>query len=350
MKRLYIGSINSYSGKSFLTLGLGLNLKDRGLKIGYIKPIGKDPVIHEGRMVDADALFFQKVLSLQQSPETISPFIYTIDTVSRVLSGRLKNIKNKVIDTITSIKNVDILLIAGTTDIFEGSMFGVSGVRIVQIPKTKAIIVESWRGEESIDDIIAASEILNQRLAGVVINRVKKDERDFIEKKVRNFLKRKNIKLFGVIAEDPLISAVTIKRLVEVLGARVLCCKERLEELVENFSIGAMDVNNALKYFRVTPNKAVITGAHRTDIQMAALETSTKCIILTGGLMPNEVIISRAEEKGVPLLSVRHDTFHTVDRIESLMGKSRIRDIRRVDHIKSIIKKHVNISSLLKSL
>lgn len=49
--------------------------------------------------------------------------------------------------------------------------------------------------------------------------------------------------------------------------------------MVEHLMIGAMDVDSALTYFRRKPNKAVITGGDRPDIQLAALETSTKCTI-----------------------------------------------------------------------
>ncbi len=350
MKRLYIGSINSASGKSFLTLGLGLNLKDRGLRVGYTKPLGKEPVLRNGKLVDADALFFQEALGLDQPFHTLSPFIYTIETVSKALSGRLRDVRQRVLGAIEEIKDVDILLIAGTTDIFEGSMFQISGMTLSRMPQTRAVIVEAWRGEESIDDIIAASDFIGQRLAGVVINRVRPQEMEFLRTKVRGFLRRRGVKVLGLIPDNTMLSAVTVRSLAELLGARVLCAVRGLDELVENFSIGAMDVHNALRYFRATPNKAVITGAHRSDIQMAALETSTRCIILTGGLMPDETIIAKAEERGVPILLVNDDTFSTVERIESVMGKSKIRDPGRLPLIKKVVKENLDIRALLKGL
>ncbi|MCK5426055.1 MAG: cobyrinic acid a,c-diamide synthase, partial [Thermodesulfovibrionia bacterium] len=119
---------------------------------------------------------------------------------------------------------------------------------------------------------------------------------------------------------------------------------------VENFSIGAMDVNNALKYFKVTPNKAVITGAHRSDIQLAALSTSTKCIILTGGLHPNDVIIGKARLQGVPIISVKEDTFATVDRIEKTMGKLQIRGQEKLNRARDLVRNYVDIHGLLKKI
>ena len=65
---------------------------------------------------------------------------------------------------------------------------------------------------------------------------------------------------------------------------------EERQELIENFSIGAMNVEQALTYFRRIPRKAVITGGDRADIQLAALETDTVALVLTGNLFPAPVV------------------------------------------------------------
>jgi BioD-like phosphotransacetylase family protein len=134
------------------------------------------------------------------------------------------------------------------------------------------------------------------------------------------------------------------------MNGRVLCCDNALDEFVENFSIGAMDVDSALAYFRRTPNKAVITGAHRSDIQFAAMETSTKCIILTGGLPTNDVVIGRAQAKGIPIISVEDDTFTAVDKIESALGKTRIREKGTIERAKEIMDVEFDMKRFLKSL
>ena len=93
-----------------------------------------------------------------------------------------------------------------------------------------------------------------------------------------------------------------------------------MDELVEHFMIGAMNVESALSYFRKVSNKAVITGGDRSDIQLAALETPTKCLILTGELYPNASILGRAQEVGVPIVVVRADTANTLEVCENPFG------------------------------
>ncbi|RME63631.1 MAG: phosphotransacetylase family protein, partial [Nitrospirae bacterium] len=266
MKRLYIGSMAPNSGKQVITLGLGLCLRDRGIRVGYIKPVGKDPLYLDGKLLDADAVTFHKAVGLSEPVEKTSPLVYTIELLRKAITGRLKGAGQKVIKDITSIK-ADVVLIAGTTDIFEGSIFGINGLRISAMEKTKTILVERYRPEETIDDILAGKELLGRTLAGVVINRAGPDSVKEIKSEVVPYLEKRKVRVFGVVPEDRKLSAVTVKALAEALGAKVVCAEEHLDSLVENFSIGAMDVNNALKFFRRTPNKAVITGAHRADIQ-----------------------------------------------------------------------------------
>jgi len=91
-----------------------------------------------------------------------------------------------------------------------------------------------------------------------------------------------------------------------------------------------MDVASAMKYFRKTPNKAVITGGYRNNIKIAALETSTKCLILTGDENPGEVVVGKAMMARNPILLVRGYTFFAVEKVESLLGKIHFKGEKRL--------------------
>jgi len=141
-----------------------------------------------------------------------------------------------------------------------------------------------------------------------------------------------------------------LRQMVEILDGEALCGQQRLDEFVERFSVGAMDVNAALGYFQKLPNKAVITGGHRADIQLAALETSTKCLVLTGDQMPNDIIIARALELGVPIIMVHHDTLATVEKLESVLGRARIREDRKVQRARELLRDRLNVRRIIKKV
>ena len=126
----------------------------------------------------------------------------------------------------------------------------------------------------------------------------------------------------------------------------VLCCPERLDLLVETLSIGAMNVNSAMEYFRRRRNMAVVTGADRTDIQLAALEASTQCLILTGAAEPLPQLINRAEELEVPLLKVEQDTLTTVEVIEQAFGHVRLHEAVKASFAFRLVDEHCNFERL----
>jgi BioD-like phosphotransacetylase family protein len=216
--------------------------------------------------------------------------------------------------------------------------------------KARLLMVEPWRGEATADSLFGAAKLLGDRFGGGVINKVPVNTMDHVNETVRPFLEKKGVKVFGVFARDRELESATVRQLNEILHGTVVCCETGLDEYVENYLIGAMDVDSALNYFRRIPNKAVITGAYRSDIQLAAMETSTKCIILTGGLPTNDVVIGKAQAKGIPIISVADDTFTTIDKIEISMGKTSIREKRKVERVKDLMATGFDLKRFLKSM
>ena len=347
---IFIASGRSHSGKTFLALGLGLKLLEQGYKVGYIKPLGKIPVKKGRDVFDADALFMKEYLSLTDEMNVISPFVVGFETQNLLFEGKIKDVKRLIADAVDAQKDKDFVLIGGAGDLFEGAAFYIDAPGLINDLQARAVLVESWNGDVSIDALMGARKLLGERFVGGVINKVPLNTITYVKETAKPFMERNGIAVFGVFPEDSILKAITVRNLNEILSGRVLCCEDRLDEFIENFSIGAMDVDSALNYFRRTPNKAVITGAHRSDIQLAAMETSTKCIILTGGLHTNDVVIGKAESKGVPIISVADDTFTTIDRIESAVGKAKIRGKGKISRAKEIIEAEFDMERFLKAL
>jgi len=350
MRYLYIASTTGFSGKSLITLGLGLMLKEKGFSIGYIKPYGKVPLKQENRIIDADADFMRKALDINEPAEVVSPFVVTYELQNSLLKGKPSDKFDDINRAFSAITGKDIVLVNGAADLYEGATFGINSLKLIRHLKARTLLVEPWNGDSSIDAIVGAKELIGQDFMGVVINKVPEAVHDYVQHSVRPFLEKKNIAVFGTLSRDILLDAISVRQLNEILNGKVLCCEEGLDEFIESFSIGAMDVDSALKYFRRTPNKAVITGAHRSDIQLAALETSTRCIILTGGLYTNDVIIGKAKMTNTPIISVQDDTFATVQKIEAVLGKIRIREQKKVQKAKEIMESEFDLVRLLKEL
>jgi BioD-like phosphotransacetylase family protein len=347
---IFVASNTGYSGRTFISLGLAMKLMELGYKVGYLKPIGKVPVKKGREVYDADALFIKEILGLTESLDRISPFVLTFETQTLIFQGKVKDAKKQVMTAFRSLKNKDFVIIGGAGNLFEGSLLNLNTLSLVDDMEAKILFVEPWRGEITADSLFGAYQLLGKGFAGGIINKTPVNTVGYVKETIRPFLEKKGVRIFGVFPKDRFLESATVRQLNEILNGKVLCCDDRLDEFVEHFSIGAMDVDSALSYFRKIPNKAVITGAHRSDIQLAAMETSTKCIILTGGYQINDVVITRAQAKGIPIISVLDDTFTTIDKIEASMGRTSIREPRKVERAKELIDKEFDIKRFLKSL
>jgi BioD-like phosphotransacetylase family protein len=350
MVPIFIASNTFYSGRTFISLGLALKLMEQGYKVGYLKPVGKTPVKTGKDIFDADAMFIKETLGLEDPLEVISPYVQTYESQTLLFEGGLKDVKKRVLSAFRSLKRKDFVIIGGAGDLFEGSLLGINATALLDAMKAYLLVVERWRGESSSDALFGTAKLAGDRFCGGIINKVPTSAVGYVKDTVRPFLEKKGVKIFGVFAKDRALDAITVRQLNYILNGQVLCCEDKLDEFVENFSVGAMDVDSALNYFRRTPNKAVITGAHRSDIQLAALETSTRCIILTGGITTNAVVIGKAQAKGVPIISVADDTFTTIDKIEGSMGKTSIREKHKVERVKELMDIEFDMKRFLKTL
>ncbi|MGO9612640.1 MAG: phosphotransacetylase family protein [Dissulfurispiraceae bacterium] len=342
-----VASNTPFCGKAFITLGLALNLKEQGYKVGFIKPFGKMPVKKGREVFDEDAIFIKETVGLPEPYAIVSPFVLGFEMQTLMLEGRAEGVKKKVMAAFDSLRDKDIVIIIGPHDLFEGSLLNINVLSLMEDMNAHVLMVEQWRGFISLDSLFGAYQLIKERFLGGVINKVPGNVIPYLKETIGPFLENRGIRIFGTFQKDKLLESVTVRHLAEVLKGNILCCEDKIDEFVDNFLIGAMDVDSALSYFMRTPNKAVITGVYRTDIQLAAIETSTKCIILTGGLHPTDVVMGKARIKGIPLISAPGDTFTTVDKIESIMGRTIIRDQRKADRARELVQNEFDMSRLL---
>lgn len=353
MKSLFILSTKPYAGKNLIAVGIGLRLKEKGIKVGYFKPVGVFPTKVGNVLTDGDALFFRETLSLKDPLELSCPVVLDETLLEEVYKNKVKGLDEKIVSSFKKLsRDKDLVLVVGIGSIHSGSFLGLSEEEIIHKLGSEAILVDKPEPNdfESLDGCIRCKKKLGNKLIGVVFNRVSPALLDYVKGKMVPFLKKKQIETLGVIPEDTILGAVTVGELKEALAGKLICCGDKEDELVEQFLIGAMNVESALKYFRRVSNKAVITGGDRSDIQLAALETPTKCLILTGDLYPDDIIISKAQERGVPILVVPTDTLATVDKFESVLGHLSLRNKSKARRAKELIEEKLDLSKIMDRL
>lgn len=356
-RTLLIGSCDPFSGKSAVVLGLARLLMQQGISVRYGKPLAtsmRSGLQHDpaGLLLDDDVRFLGSTLGL--APEALLPSLHLLEPESarqRLLDGELTPGAGfaRLRDDLGAYEE-GLTLLEAAGSLSEGLLYGLSLEQMAAGLEAPVVLVHLWQDSRSVDPLLLAREGLGERLAGVVLNAVDPEAVEPMRAELVPALERLGLPVYGVLPRSPLLRSVTVEELAERLGARVLCCPERLDLLVETLSIGAMNVNSAMEFFRRRRNMAVVTGADRTDIQLAALEASTQCLILTGAGDPLPQLISRAEELEVPILKVEHDTLTTVEVCERAFGHVRLHEAVKATYAIRLVEEHCRFERLLERL
>ncbi len=353
MNALYITSVEPYSGKTAVCLALGLHLQADGYKIGYLKPVSTQPWrTPEGKLADEDAVFVHRSLNLPGDPIEASAVIVTQSTLRERLQCKLDleedGLMKKIRETAETLgRDKDVLLLEGGASLREGYAMGLSNLRVAEMLAAPALVIVPFHGEmRLVDDALTAQFRLGEQLCGVILNRVPEEAKPFVEDYARPCLEDAGICVLGCLPSVPMLSALSVGELKDVLEAEVLTEYFNPDALVETFTVGAMTAQAALSRFRRYPSKAVITGGDRTDIQLAALETSTIVLILTGNLRPSPLIIQQAESLKVPVLLVQQNTMETVNIVESVYGKTRLGQPEKIDAFMKLMSENVDMRKI----
>ena len=314
MAALYITSSEAGAGKTTVCAGIAKYLKDDGKKVGYFK------LVFDGG-ADGDGEFMKKALSLPEPVGDISPKITkSADAVKKACAKVSSGKKVVVVE-------------------------GAFGPTLASALDAKVIIVTPC------SDKLAKAKFTDfgSQLLGVVINKVPVKLVASVREELSAKLSRK-ISILGVLPEDRMLLGLTIGELAEVVGGEIMNNAEKSAEVVESLMLGAMTVDSGPNYFGRKANKAAVIRGERPDMQLAALETSTRCLVISGNGEPIYAVRKSAEEKAIPIILARGDTAAAVASIERALKKARFNQEKKLTRLSELMQQGFDFKALYKGL
>lgn len=348
MKAIYFSG-KAGGGKTAAALGIGLKLLDEGMKVSYFKPLGfrKGTVKKD----DDDVLLMRDVLDLPFSSAVISPVMVN----SHYLTARFMKKDQSLIPSIKKAfskctEGYDVVLIDGSIEPYVGHNQGLDDFSLAGMLKASALPVIKADDDFHIDQNLLYLELWSERkipVIGCIFNNVLQTQWNTSNSIYKPLVEEKGFDVLGVIPRQVEISSPTVAEFHDVLHGEVLAAPEHMNRLVEDVIVGTMTIESALGYLRRAPNKALITGGDRSDMALTALETSTSVIVFTGGLYPDVRVLSRAEEKGVPVILVHEDTYTTIENLQSVYRSIHPQNKEAIELVKKTIDKYVRWEKIL---
>lgn len=347
---LLVSALEESTGKTAIALALARLARADGESVGYMKPKGTRLESRVGKTLDEDPLLAAEVLDLEADLADLEPIVYSPTFIRQAIRGReepadLAARVQEAHETLAS--GCDRLIAEGGGRHDLGGIIDLTDGDVAELLEADVLLVAPYERPGDVDAILAAREAIGERLVGVLFNAVADANRDELEADVIPFLEGRDIPVGGVLPYDRELAGVTVSDLATELGGTLLV-ETGADAFVERFTVGAMGADSALSQLRRTTNTAVITGGDRADVQAAALEVSSvQCLILTGGHEPAGRIVGRADEEGVPIVTVQTDTLTTVERAEEVVSSGRTRDAWTVERIEALLQDHAALDIFL---
>jgi BioD-like phosphotransacetylase family protein len=326
---LYVTSPYVGAGKTAVCAGLGRHLKGDGKKVGFFKPIVSE--IKSPEAVDSDAQFMKQVLALREPVENLCPVIGGKGDVAKKIKQAYARVS----------KGKDVVIVEGVWRQRPGGKPIEASRQVVAALDARVIIVEPY--SEGLSAATLDYKDFGEYMLGVVVNRVPRS-------RLSAQFGGGEVDILGVIPEDRLLLRLTVGELAEHIQGEILNSTEKASEMIEDFMLGAMTVDSGLDYFGRKAGKAVVVRGDRPDMQLAALETSTRCLVVSGGVAPIHTVLRSANDKGIPIILTKGDIDSTVNSIELSLGKTRFNQEKKLPRLGEIMERQFNFQALYKGL
>lgn len=345
MKNLYVmGSPGS--GKTMVALGLALKFRQEGKRVSYFKPVGS-PSRASG-VEDDDALLMKEILNLENPISDIVPYRAGQTYLSW---SKKREPAESILEAYRRVSaGSDVVIIDGAVFPFIYKSWGLDDVSMALKTGAGALVTIKIENDFSVDQALFFNDYLrtkNVPLVGNLFNNIPWQTVSKAKGIFTPILEDRGFKTLGVIPRRNEISSPTVEEFYKELGGEILAGQDRMHLLVEDIQVGAMSLDGALRYLRRSTDKAVVLGGDRADLALAALETSTSVLILTGGLYPDVKVLSRAEEKGVPVILVHYDTYATVEKLSRVTRHIKPGDKTGIKIVLENIEEYCNWQAIL---
>ncbi|MFQ5951888.1 MAG: phosphotransacetylase family protein [Candidatus Omnitrophota bacterium] len=355
---IYIAATRQNDGKTIVSLGLLSALRKKVKSVGYMKPVGQQYKIVNGRKIDKDAILMQKIFGFKDNLSYMSPIAIPHGfTENYILRGKRSTLVNKVKRSYKNLsKNNRFVLIEGTGHAGVGSVFDMSNADVASFLGTKVVIVSCGGIGRPIDEIMLNRAKFHNRgveVIGVIVNKVRKNKYSKVNRLVRAGLAKKNIEVLGVVPFEEVLSNPTISELLEDLEGDLICGEKALSNVVERFVIGDVVAHEALDH--LSGGTLLITPGNREDFIFSALsgwvlgiteKYHISGIVATYGKKPPKRVIDVINRANIPLVVVKGDSFSTAKEISNMIFKLRADDKEKIKKTEALIEKYVNVDKI----
>ena len=327
MTVMYVASDRPGAGKTAVCATIATELAGMGKRVAVTKATGEG----SGKGGDPDVGIYERLLTEPAAVESLP--LPNEETTPKALEESKSAVQK-------TLRGRDILLIEGAAIEAEDA------ARLVEAVDAHVLLIARHGPDLDVSQIAGWGGVLNDRLLGLVINGVTRYRGMDVEAGLLPAMASEGLASLGVIPEDRRLLGVSVSEIAKALKGRYVVGEELGDRLVEPFVVGGWGMDSGELYFGLRENKAVIVRGDRPDIQMAALQTPTACMVLTQGIEPIEDVSYEAELEEVPIIVVESDTLETMTALGQVTEDASFDHPSKLERFGHLLREHVDLDAV----
>lgn len=357
---LFVAATGMNVGKTSFILGLIHSLQERGMKVGYMKPIAQRYVEIDGKKVSEDALLMKRVFQLPFAPETLSPCIIEAGFTARYIQGQLKSFLPKILKAYKKLKvTSDIVIIEGAGHAGVGAVIDLSNADVASLLSAPVLIVTEAGIGNTIDRVTlnrALFEAKKCRVIGIVVNKIKQEKYEKVTSLLDKALSNKNTPIFGYLPYKATLSSLTLSSIKEELVARIINDRGKFDTRIDENVIATMEPDELIDIVSRTNGKVlIITSVDRSDILLACTTLhyggakNLAGILLSGGTIstPIKEVLRKVE---LPVIASDESIYVISSKLHNMGVKISSQDKDKIDMLFNLVPQHIMVDELLDSI
>jgi BioD-like phosphotransacetylase family protein len=386
VRHLYLAATGQNRGKTTAALGLLDGFLARGLRTGFMKPVGQRTVIEDGVPADEDAVLMRTAFGLGESYRAMSPVHIPRGFTKAYIAGDVvDDLGARIVAAHGTFADHDMVLIEGTGHAGVGAVIGLSNATVARMLGAPAIIVSEGGVGRPIDEIVLNAALFGRHgvaVAGAIVNKVDLAAQPGLGAVLERGLAQFDIPLLGVLPVKPILSNPTLGMILEGLGGETIHPGPDPDRVIDGVAIGAMEPGHMLD--RVGPGTLVIVPGDREDViltlttahlaprarlanaaeaaRIAAIaaeatnertapvaghEGAAVGLVLTGGYRPREAVLAAIRQADLFATLVADDTYHVASEVHDLLVKTHAADREKIALIKTLVAENLDVERIL---
>ena len=358
-RNIYVAATSQHVGKTTSTLGLVSAYMNRGLNVGYCKPVGQKFLDLPNMRVDKDTLLFSDLIKFEIDPTLHSPVIlgpgattdyidnpegYTYEDNIRKASKNLK-------------ETHDLVIYEGTGHPGVGSITGLSNAKVASMLDAGVIMIAEGGIGSTVDMLHMCNAIFRERkvdFIGVIINKVLPEKMDKVRNYVGRWLEQQNIPLLGVIPYDKTLAYPLVDTVANAIKGTVLKYEENLSNKVQDILAGSLVDLKELKDFEnllLVASTRMVDRAIKKVKSFSSLKNITKSplcgIVITGDGYLTDEALEYIEKHKLPLIQTNFDTYGVTLKISRIEVKINRNTAWKVERAIELIEENIDLDLIL---